>query len=101
NRAKVPNAARIGADDGPGMWIVGGVTGSTRAGARRVGPAVANRRRVSANQATPRTATITGSMLTRKPQSMMTNGVRASRIAFQRASIGGSATALARVQHVP
>jgi hypothetical protein len=38
-----PIAARTGAQDGPGMWMPSGVTGSIRRLPRRFGPAVANR----------------------------------------------------------
>jgi len=58
--AHIDNCVPIGAAEPPGMWICAGVTGCSRAGARRRGPSVAYRRVVSANQTTNRTRRRTG-----------------------------------------
>ena len=39
----MPNAARKGAKDGPGMWMPAGATGGSRRTPRAMGAAVANR----------------------------------------------------------
>src|SRR3954470_18155995 len=76
--ANAPKAARRGAADPPGMWTVAGATGWTRAGARRVGPAVANRRSVSPSQARTSSSRPIGMSAISPPQSGTMIGVRKS-----------------------
>jgi hypothetical protein len=69
----------MGAAEPPGMWIVGGGIGATRAGARRVGPAVAYSRIAQTRYRITSNARPTGISPTSAPQSGVTNVAATSR----------------------
>ncbi len=65
--------ARIGANDGPGIWMPAGVRGRIGALPRRGGAARHSRRKTQARMATTSMRTKIGSSATKAPQSGMTN----------------------------
>ena len=86
NSRKAPTAAKIGANDGPGMWTPTGGRGWMRAFPRRAGAA----RAIRQNWITMTTRTsakiATGSSAISPPQSGMTNWDMNSRMLVQRSS---------------
>ena len=83
NSRKAPTAAKMGANDGPGMWMPSGVRGSMRA--FRDGPAAARASRRNWSKMTTKTSakTATGSSAISPPQSGMTNWDVKSRMLVQ------------------
>ena len=76
-------AAKMGAEDGPGMWMPAGGRGSIRPRPRRLGPAVVQRRMTQTRNTATTAARATGMSATSAPQSGMTRRLVSSRIPFQ------------------